>query len=51
MNNLLLTIKDSTIDSRFKTYLNRKAVKLLPFHIIQSVLVLLIVITELGFGS
>ena len=42
MNKISLTINDESIDARFKTYLQGKAVKYLPFHMVQSLMLAVI---------
>ena len=49
MNRITLLIDDASMDERFKTYLKSKAVKYLPFHILQSAVFLVIVFIVSGF--
>jgi hypothetical protein len=49
MNTITLTINDKSIDKRFTQYLEGKAVKYFPFHVIQSLLFLVFVAVESGF--
>ena len=49
MNRITLLIDDASMDERFKTYIKSKAVKYLPFHILQSAVFLVIVFIVSGF--
>jgi hypothetical protein len=40
---LTFKINDDTLNQNFKTYMERKAVKLLPFHIFQSMLAAILI--------
>ena len=40
MNKITLAIDDKAIDERLKTYLKAKAAKYLPFHLLESLLVM-----------
>ena len=50
MNNLTLAIADESRNARFKTYLKGKALKYLPFHVIESLFFLVSMFITSGFG-
>jgi len=50
MNKFTCKIDDDPIDERFKTYLKHKAVKFMPFHMLQSIFVSIAVFMAMGFS-